>query len=210
MKKLLIIVCIATLFINCNNNGGLGGGGWSAAEKQKGLKACMDQIEGQLDNATAKKFCNCALEKAMKKWKTYAESETVPDDDPAANEIGRSCMTAIQGGGGGEDNPEDNGGGKGKKKGGGLFGGGGDGGEQWSNADRQKFMNTCLQNAMNAGADRQTSNAHCECTLKKMAKKYSSYADADRNLSKEEMNTMEQECIAENNNGGNDGNDDDN
>ncbi len=191
----MIVICIVAFFTNCNNSGG----SWSVADQQKGLQTCMGQIEGKLDNATAKKFCSCALEKAMKKWKNYAESEAAPDDDPAGVEIGNSCMLAIQKKGG-DDEPGDE-----PKKGKGLFGGGG-----WSKSDKEKFMNTCVQNAMNAGADRQRSTAHCDCTLKKIEKKYKSYSDADNNMSKEEMNTIEQECLAGNNNNGDDGGNDDN
>src|SRR5689334_24238534 len=116
MKQLMIVICIAAFFTNCNNSGG----GWSVADQQKGLKACKDQLEGKLDDAQTKKFCSCALDKAMKKWKTYAESEAAPDDDPAGMEIGKSCMLAIQKESGDEPGDEPK-----KGKGGGLFGGGG-------------------------------------------------------------------------------------
>ena len=38
-----------------------------------------------------------------------------------------------------------------------------------------KWMDSCAQNGMNAGANQQASTAHCECTAKKIEKKYASY-----------------------------------
>ena len=77
------------------------------------------------------------------------------------------------------------------------------GGVSWSTADQQKFMNTCLQNAMNAGGDEQTSKAHCNCTLGKIANKYKSYAEADAKMTADELSTLEQECLQQLQNGGN-------
>ena len=200
MKKLLIIVCITALFTNCNNTAG--SGGWSSQDRQKGIKKCMEGAP-QLDEATAKKLCNCALEKTMRKYRSYDEADEKVSDEEGS-EIVQGCWKTIQGGGG--DEPGDDN----KGKGGGLFGGGDSEGD-WSNSDEQKFMNTCLQNAMNAGSDRQTSTAHCQCTLKKIQKKYSSYAEADQKMTREQVNAIEQECNAGNNNddyddGGNDDN----
>lgn len=76
------------------------------------------------------------------------------------------------------------------------------GGGGWSNSDQQKFLNTCLQNALNAGADQQTANTHCNCTLQKIAAKYASYDDANNKMSSQEVNAMEQQCIQERNGGG--------
>jgi hypothetical protein len=192
MKQLMIVAFILALFTNCNNSGGLTAK-WSSEDRQKGLKSCIDGAEGQLDEATVKKLCNCALEKAMKKYKTYDEADAAPEEEK--EQWGLSCRKTIQGGGG--DDPGDE-----PKK---VVGAGG-----WSKSDNQTFMNTCLKNAMNAGADREKSTTHCDCTLKKIAKKYKSYSDADRNMTKEEMNTIEQQCIAENNNNGNEGGNDNN
>lgn len=138
MRQLLILVFTAILFANCNSNKG-----WSAADKQKGLKGCMDEVEGKVDNDVAKKYCNCALEKAMAKYPTYAAAEKGTDEE--GTKIAMSCAKELglktNGGGGDEDVMEEGGGkkkgglfgggddeetGGGKKKGGGLFGGGDD------------------------------------------------------------------------------------
>lgn len=81
------------------------------------------------------------------------------------------------------------------------------GGGGWSSSDQQKFLSTCVQNALNAGADQQTSNQHCNCTLQKIAAKYASYDEANNKLTSEEMNTLEQQCIQERTGGGGLGND---
>jgi hypothetical protein len=175
MKKILVIVGIALFFAGCNNSSG-----WSAADRQKGTKLCMDEVAGKADDATTKKYCNCFLEKMMQKYKTYAEADK-NGTEADGTKMGEICLQEIQAG----DQ---------KDKKGGILGGGG-----WTDADNQKFMNTCLQNAMNAGADQQTSKAHCDCTLKKIQKKYKSYDDANQKMTTTEMTSMEQECVQEQN-----------
>lgn len=189
MKQLLIFFFTMTLFTACNNNSG-----WTTAERQKGLKACMDETAGKLDDATAKKFCSCALEKAMRQWKTYAESENAPDDDPAGVEIGRSCLAAIQGG----NDPEE-----GKKKGGGLFGGGG-----WSKSDKNTFSTQCQQNIEATGYSEGKARQLCDCILKKIEKKYSSLDDANEKGGEAAGTKARQECEEGGNDDGNGNNDD--
>ena len=186
MKQILFVLCATIVITSCNNSGG-----WSAAEKQQSSKACMDQVNGKVDDATAKKYCSCVVEKMMQKYPTYAEANKNGTEEDGIK-IGQACAAELKLNGGNNNNNNNNGinGGLG----GGLENGGGGG---LSSADEQKFMNTCLQNARNAGGDEQTANTHCNCTLKKIEKKYSSYDEANRKMTKEEMNTIEQECVQE-------------
>jgi hypothetical protein len=181
MRRPLILLFAIIVFANCNNNKG-----WSVADRQKGLKGCMDEAKGSLDEATAKKYCSCVLEKAMQKYKTYAEAENGSEEDGKL--LAQGCLKIVQGG----NNPDDDN--KGKGKGGGIFGGGGDdetGG--WTSADKKKFLDECGPSAVNAGVDQQTAKTYCDCTLKKIQKIYKSY-NAAMKMTSDELTTIQQEC----------------
>jgi hypothetical protein len=203
MKQLLFLFFTIILFTNCNNNKG-----WSLAGQQKGLKACMDQVEGKLDGDKAKRFCSCALDGAMKKWKTYAESEKAADDDPAGVEIGKNCMAAIQGG----NDPEAP-----KKKGGGIFGGGGDdentGGKKkvtdedetggggtgngWSKTDETTFFSQCKTGLVEQGYTSSRATNLCNCFLQKIEARYSSVKDANERGGEAAGAKAMKECLDE-------------
>lgn len=184
MKQLLLVLITVMTLAACNN------GGWSAAEKEKSTKACMNGIEGKVDEATAKRYCDCFVEKMMQKYPTYAQADKNGTFEEGIK-IGQACAGELKLNKG--NNEGDNGGGLGNGLGNGLTD------NSWSDEDKQKFLNTCLQNAKNAGADDQTSNTHCNCTLNKIMKKYSSWDEANRKMSREEVNAIEQECIQERN-----------
>ena len=184
MKKLLILLCTVTFFVNCNNNGG----GWSSQDRQKGMKRCMDEAGVNLDETTAKKYCSYVLEKAMQKYKSYADADKGSEEE--GKELAQGCAKIVQGG----NDPEDES--KGKKKGGGIFGGDGDEDGGWSNADKKKYMNECIPAAVNTGVDEQRATTYCNCTLKKLEKKYKSYSDAQNNMTQTELTKIQQECAA--------------
>ena len=186
MKQVLFVLIAVTTLAACNNSAG-----WTDAQKQKSAKACMDEVQGKVDDATAKKYCSCVVEKMMQKYPTYAEAEKNGTEEDGIK-IGQTCATELKISK--RNNEGDNNGGLNGGLGNGLGGN-----NEWSDADKQKFMNTCLQNARNAGADEQTSNTHCNCTLEKIMKKYSSWDEANRKMTKEEVDAIEQECIQERN-----------
>lgn len=199
MKKLLIIVCIIALFTNCNNTAG--SGGWSSQERQKGLKLCMDEVEGKIDNATGKKYCNCVLEKAMRKYKTYDEAQAAPDEEGV--ELAQACANVLQGGGGDDPGDEPK-----KGKGGGLFGGGG-----WSKSDKNNFLTPCTNSMVNQGYSAPQAKQLCDCALGKLEKKYTSLAEADKKGGEQAGAATMQECMTGNmndeyDNENNDNNDD--
>ncbi len=185
MKKLIFILSAITFFIACNDNktGGIMGGGWSASDKEKWMNDCTPGLVSSMSEDVAKKYCNCVLEQLEKKYSNYKEMNRKGSYEEG-QALGKNCTYIITGGqqGGGNDNTNDGGGG--------LMGG-------WSSTDEQKFMSTCIQNAVNTGADEQTSRTHCNCTLKKIQKKYNSYDEADRSMTQSEVAALEQECLDE-------------
>lgn len=190
MKQLLILLLTITLFTACNNNKGprgLNGGGWSAAEKQKGLKMCMDEVAGKVNDDLAKKYCSCVLEKAMEKYPTYAAADAGTEED--GMKLAQACAGTLQNGGnlGGQEEGMNEGGGEKK---GGLFGSGGG----WSNSDKQRFMTECVPSAVNSGVDQQTANTFCDCTFKKIQKLYKSYDEAQNKMTTDALTTIQQEC----------------
>ena len=183
MKQVLFVLIAVMTLAACNNSSG-----WTSAQKDEAAKSCMKEVEGKVDDATAKKYCSCVVEKMMQKYPTYAEANKNGTEEDGMK-IGQACAAEMNLNKG--NNNGDNGG-----LNGGLGNGLG-GGDKWSDADEQTFMNTCLRNARNAGADEETSNSHCNCTLQKIEKKYKSLDEANRKMTKEEMNAIEQECIRE-------------
>lgn len=71
-----------------------------------------------------------------------------------------------------------------------------DSGAGWSKSDESRFMNDCEGTAKeNVGAAR--ANEYCDCMLQRMKKKYSSYAETNRELegaTKEEINELAAPC----------------
>lgn len=180
MKKLLILLFSASLFISCNNNkdqgGGLNGGlnnnnnnrgGWSNAEKNKFMNDCTG-------GGGNKQLCSCILGKLQTKYKNMQEADRV-GGEAAGQQLAMECQ---QGGGGtddnwngndgGDDNLNDNNGDDNNNGGGGFNRGGGN----WSNGDKSKFMNDCI----NGGGTSQL----CNCVLGKLQAKFKNMAEAER------------------------------
>lgn len=189
---------------NNNNNGGgiIGGGGgnnnnqavaWTADDQQKFMTTCVQNaMNAGADKQTSTEHCNCTLQKIAAKYANY---------DEASNKLTKDEIGAMEK----ECNENNNKiGNNNNNNPGGVIDGGNNNNRAaaWTAADQQKFMKTCLQNALNAGADQQTSNAHCSCTLQKIAAKYASYDEANNKMTSEEVNAMEQQCIQERNGAG--------
>lgn len=180
-----------------NNNGGGMGGNWSADDEQKFMNTCLQNATNAgADRQTANAHCNCTLKKIEAKYSSYNEANTKMTTQEM-NQMEQDCNANNNGGGNGNGNENGNGNGNG----GGVIGGGDNNnmGGAWSANDEQKFMNTCIQNATNAGADRQLANTHCNCTLKKIEAKYHSYDEANTKMTTQEVNAIEQQCIQERN-----------
>jgi hypothetical protein len=190
MRQLLILFFTIILFSNCNNKKS-----WSTAEREKGMKLCMDQSEAKLGEKDAKKLCTCLLTKAMSKYSTYQAADDAISDEEGTK-MTQACVKEIglkvAGEGGGEEDVTEEGGGKKK---GGLFGGGADEEGGWSSTDKRKFLDECTPSAVNAGVDQQTAKTYCDCTLKKIQKKYKSY-NAAMSMTSEELATIQKECAA--------------
>ncbi len=156
---------------NNNNNNNIGGtGAWSKADEDKWMNICAT-------NPNNRELCSCVLQKLEKKYASYDEMNTKGTSEEG-QQLGLQCKEELNGNG---------------------FNNTGGIGGAWSTDDEQKFMNTCLQNAINSGADRQTSTDHCNCTLKKIEAKYHSYDEANTKMTPQEVSAMEQECNANNN-----------
>lgn len=89
MKKLLLLAMIAVCFTQCNSDKG-----WTASEKEKTMKTCMDGMEGKLDNTVAKNYCGCVLEQAMKKYKNYADLDKRGTEEEG-RKMGMSCISEL-------------------------------------------------------------------------------------------------------------------
>jgi hypothetical protein len=154
---------------NNNNNNNMGGtGAWSKEDEDKWMNICAT-------NPNNRELCSCVLQKLEKKYASYDEMNTKGTQEEG-QQLGLQCKEEMNG--------------NGLNNNGGM-------GSAWSADDEQKFMNTCVQNAMNAGADRQTSTDHCNCTLKKIEARYHSYDDANTNMTKQEVDAIEQQCVQE-------------
>jgi hypothetical protein len=164
MRQLLILLFTIILFSNCSNNKG-----WTSAEREKGMKLCMDETEGKLGEKDSKRFCSCLLQKAESKYPNYAAADKAITDEEG-QVMGKACVKEIGlqvggEGGGGEEVVDDGGG----KKKGGIFGGGADeDAGSWSGSDKKRFMDECTPSAVNSGVDQQTAKTYCDCTLKKI------------------------------------------
>jgi|SRR5687768_5915322 len=50
---------------------------------------------------------------------------------------------------------------------------------QWSSADKKKYSRQCMDEALDKGVEEKLAEKVCDCSLEKLEKKFSSYADAD-------------------------------
>ncbi len=176
---------------NKGGNENLGGTGrWSKNDEDQWMNMCATDPNNRA-------LCACVLQKLEAQFASYDEM-----NQKGTQELGQQLAQQCQ---------QEMGNGGAMNKGGGITGGGG----AWSNADEQSFLNTCQTNATNAGADRQTANAHCSCVLKKIEAKYRTLNEANQKMTSQEVNAIEQQCLQErtggNQGGGFDGygNDDD-
>ncbi len=162
---------------NIGGNNNNGGGGWSQEDKQKIMNECVNHVAVNFDNASKQKFCNCFVGKMMQKYANYNELDRNTTIEEG-KQVTQDCVNELNINEGNINNHL---------------------GTTWTNDDEQTFMNTCLKNAMNSGADRQTATSHCSCTLKKIEAKYQSYNEAYQKMTPTEVTQMEQECNANNN-----------
>ena len=89
MKKLLCIALIAIFFTQCKSDQG-----WTASEKEKTIKTCMEGMEGKLNSTVAKNYCSCVLEQAMKKYKNYADLDKRGTEEEG-RKMGMSCISEL-------------------------------------------------------------------------------------------------------------------
>jgi hypothetical protein len=157
MKQISIVLFVTILIAACNNSSG-----WSSADKDKAAKACMDQVQGKIDDATAKKYCSCVLDKMMQKYPTYAQADKQGTEEEGMK-IGQACAMELKIGNQGNNNN------------GGLGGGLGNGNtSNWTQEQFQQYVQGCSGTAQQAqGMTPQQANAYCECMTKKVAAKYS-------------------------------------
>jgi len=201
MKLLFILFFTIIFFAGCDNNNG-----WPLADRQKGMKLCMDQTEAKLGENDSKKFCGCLMTKTMNKYPTYeAADKTITDEE--GKKMGQSCLKEL----GIEANTGDeNGLGEDKeKKAGGLFGGDdeenngkkksvdgeeGDVGSGWSTKDKNGFLTPCAASLNQQGYSNSQARQLCSCALEKLERKYSSLKDADNRGGEAAGAKVMQEC----------------
>ena len=101
MKKLLIISMIVLFFSLCKSDSG-----WTEAQKDKLRKTCTDPMEGKVDSKAATKYCDCVIEQAVKKYKSYDDLDKKGTEEEG-RAMGMNCIgelkAAMPGGGGGEN-----------------------------------------------------------------------------------------------------------
>ena len=177
MKQVIFFLSAIVFFSNCNNNVG-GGGSWSSNDEEKWMHQCADPLVGQLGEEVADNYCKCILVKLEKKYANFDQMNTRGTLEEG-KAMGKECEGEITGA---------------KKQGeennGGILGGM----SGWSNEDRQRYMNECVPSAVNTGTDEQTAQTYCDCTLKKLEKKYKNYAEAQRNMTQDEISAIQQQC----------------
>jgi hypothetical protein len=91
MKKTILAVMIVIGFTQCNNDKG-----WTTADKEKATKTCTDGMEGTVDATTGKKYCDCVMEQAMKKYKNYNEMNT-KGTEADGRAMGMACASELLG-----------------------------------------------------------------------------------------------------------------
>jgi hypothetical protein len=89
MKKLLIASGIILFFGHCKSEG------WTDAQKDKLRKTCTDPMEGKIDLKTATKYCDCVIEQAMKKYKSYDELDKKGTEEEG-RQMGMNCIGELK------------------------------------------------------------------------------------------------------------------
>lgn len=158
-------------------------------DRQKGVRMCMDEIGGKMDDATAKKYCSCVLDKSMQKYRSLEELNNKGTAEDG-KKMGESCLREFQGKNDNADN-------EGEKKGGGLFGG--DDTEGWTTRDKNSFRDQCESSLTDKGYSSNQARQACDCVLGKLVKRYSSLKEADEKGGESAGAQAMQECA-----GGND------
>jgi hypothetical protein len=68
LMKRLAILCCSLLLFSCENT-------WDSEAKNLFHQGCMESsLEGGMEQAAAKSMCDCRLEKAMKKYPSFADA----------------------------------------------------------------------------------------------------------------------------------------
>jgi hypothetical protein len=163
--------------IGTNNNNNAGAG-WTKEEEEKWMNAC---IKGGEDNQRNRAICSCVLQKAEKKYATYAEEERV-GTNAEGRQWGQECANGIDGGNTpplGNTNDNNNHG-------------------NWTDQQHQQYVQACVNTAMrNQGVTTQRANAYCECMTRKIEKKYG-FAEASQlttaDFQTEEMQNAITDC----------------
>ena len=89
MKKLIIISGVVLFFCSCKTEG------WTDAQKDKLRKTCTDPMEGKLDSKTATKYCDCVIEQAVKKYKSYEELDKKGTEEEG-KAMGMNCLGELK------------------------------------------------------------------------------------------------------------------
>jgi hypothetical protein len=83
MKKIILSLIVITALCQCKS-------GWTDAQKEKGSKACSDAMKGTVEEKVAKRYCDCVMDQAMKKYKNYDEMNT-KGTEADGREMGMKC-----------------------------------------------------------------------------------------------------------------------
>lgn len=89
MKKIFIAALIITCFSQCNQDSG-----WTTADKEKTSKTCMDGMKGITDESAGKRYCDCVMEQAMKKYKNMAEMDK-KGTEADGRAMGMACASEL-------------------------------------------------------------------------------------------------------------------
>jgi len=156
MKKLLPIVFAASLFIACNNNGGIGmGGGWSKSDQNQFMQPCLQA--GQ-----TKEICSCVLEKLEKKYANLKEADAKGGAE-AGRQLTMECMNGVMG----NENDNNMGNNNGENYNNNNRRGG------WTKQQRQQYIQGCATTAQQAqGISAQQANQYCDCMTRKVEEQY--------------------------------------
>jgi len=196
MRKTLFFLITITSFIACNNSNG-----WTAAQKNDFINSCSQSAAANIGQEKAKAYCTCMQQKLEAKYPNYQEANKNINAPGAMQTAEMQAMVngCLNGGNVNNNNNNNNTNNPVGTVGGNNNNNNNNMGGGWSDADKQKFMNTCVQNARNAGGDEQTSRAHCECTLGKIEKRFNSWDEANQKMTAAEVTALEQECNQEQN-----------
>lgn len=86
MKKIILSLFVVAALASCNS-----GGGWTADQKDKLRKPCVDGLGGAIEEKAAKKYCDCVVDEAVKKYSSYSEMEKKGSEE-AGKELGMKCI----------------------------------------------------------------------------------------------------------------------